>query len=281
MTFTPDPEGLSNLMHLGWLPKTEREAEENFETCHVCLARGPLTKEHIPPESAFNDDSRLWEHLVVQGSTSALRRARIRGGFQVSTLCARCNTARCSAYARAYVKFVHHLVDTPALFDHRGTARLVSVSLPLFVAKEIATMILAVEPIHFARHHPDLRNFVLDPRSIIIPPFRILGFLVPQLPETGTIARFHARVASFAPGFQFVGGEISWYPFGFLYATEIGPGYEPHRLTDIGSWFTATGVRSDAKSFFTRLTGVDSLNVAIGGRRRFPQIDYLPSTHLR
>ena len=106
----------------------------------------------------------------------------------------------------------------------------------LMLAKEMATMILAIEPSGYGDHVPALRQFVRDRQVTFSPNFRVHAFLVPDLPNAGTITRFHARVHSFAPGYGFMGGEISFFPFGFVYACKCG--YAPEALTDVTHWFT-------------------------------------------
>jgi hypothetical protein len=271
-------------MYLGRLPQTRAELEENLRFCHVCLQEGPLSREHVPPQKAFNSIDRFWDHLVIERSTSRPRKARIRGGFVVETLCGKCNNEICSRYAKAYVRFVHDLVTAPQLFGPDDTARQIRVRRDtLFIAKEIATMILAIESIDFARHNHQLRQFVLDETCVLHPGFQILAFLVPDHETAGTITHFHARVDTFAPGLAFAGGEISWYPFGFVYTSQIGKGYHVDRFTDITHWFTTSDRAARTSSWvslYLRLTGVDSIQVGVGDRRVRPQIDYLPSTSL-
>jgi hypothetical protein len=139
-------------------------------------------------------------------------------------------------------------------------------------------MILALESVSYAGHYAALREFVLHKEATFQPNFRVLAFLVPDLPQAGTITRFHGRVDTFAPGFRFTGDEISWFPFGFLYAAEIGRGYEPEYLTDVTRWFTTGNRRErhrDAVTLFCRVTGVDSIQCGLGNNRMRPQIDYI------
>jgi len=170
-------------------------------------------------------------------------------------------------------------VEAPQLFDPTGRTRLVSIpSDTLYIAKEIAAMILASEPVKYADYYPALRHFVMDARATFQPNFTVRGFLVPDSPQAGTITRFHGRVDTFAPGYGFVGGEISHFPFGFVYATQIGSGYGIEGLTDLTRWFTTASDfdrNNDAASLYCRITGVDSIQCGIGRERKSPQIDYL------
>jgi hypothetical protein len=271
-----DHEKLSWVMHL--TPAYQPEVERNV--CHICLEQKKLSREHVPPRSAFNNCTALWDRLVPpKGANDAARQVMLKGGLYVPTLCQDCNNRVCSTYASAYVDFVRHLVSMPALFDSNGVARIVSVPCDtLMLAKELATMILAIEKVAYSKHYLALRQFVLNKDATLDPNFRVLAFLVPELPHAGTITRIHGRVDTFARGYNFVGGEISFFPFGFVYTSEIGIGYDLHTLTDVTHWFVR-GNKADrlntTVSLFQRLTGVDSIQCSVGHERMRPQIDYL------
>lgn len=277
-----DKETGSRLIHLTHVPD-ENEREKSLSHCHICLRKGKLSREHIPPKSAYNSCNRLWERLIFTENNAKSRQVQIRGGLWVKTLCATCNNNVCSPYADEYVKFVRQLVEKPILFDKTGEARLISIRLnTLFIAKEIATIILAIEQLSFAKHHPELRQFVLSPNKRIKPPFTIYAFLVPELPESGTVVRFHSRVETYAPGYGFAGGEVSWFPFGFVYANKIGKGYEPERMTDISNWFWEKITKNSNKflHLYRRVTGVDSIQSLLGSPRIRPQIDHISERYI-
>lgn len=267
---------LSNVMYL-------TRVEEGFDSkrCHICGKERPLTWEHVPPRSAYNECDSLWERMTVPtGAPSSARKYRARGGFKVQTLCSECNSGRCARYAEAYVRFVRHLVETPKLFGPSGRSRLVSIpSDTLLLAKEIATMILAVEPEGLGGDFAALRQFVLDPEGIVHPKFRILAFLVPSRPNSGTIQPYHGRVDTFAPGFGFHGGEISRFPFGFVYASEIGDAYQPKFLADITHWFWTSAIEQRTHAtvnLHCRLTVINSIVAGARGSRELPQSGYIP-----
>src|SRR5437879_297149 len=134
-----DREKLKQVMYL------TSDRPTNDSICHVCGREESLTREHVPPQSAFNSNTRLWERLTKpQGARDTAYTVVIGGGFWVRTLCRNCNNRVCSPYAAAYVEFARHLVDTPTLFDATGRSRLVSIPCDtLMLAKELATMILA------------------------------------------------------------------------------------------------------------------------------------------
>ncbi len=271
-----DRQKLSNVMCL----TTDPNPDAGSPNCHVCGRVSKLTLEHVPPESAFNNCSSLFERLMKpKGAKDSALAVRIRGGFRVRTLCADCNNRVCSPYAEAYVNFVRHLVEAPRLFAPYGGGRLLRVPCDtLLLAKEIATMILAIEPFGTANIQSSLRPFVMNPEATCDPPFQVWAFLVPEAPEVGTITRFHARMDTFAPGYRFFGGEISWFPFGFVYGREIGQGYLPETLTDITHWFRRDRREdrfNEHVSLHCRMSGVESIQCAVGRQRVRPQIDYV------
>jgi len=215
---------LSKVIYLGNFQPIDDMNNEGI--CHICLRKMPLTKEHIPPKSAFNNCPQLWDYFILSDKGGGVKNKKLQNGLWVKTICQTCNNEVCSIYAKEYVYFVKDLVSSSKLFDSYGEAILTKIEYDsLYLAKEIATMILAIEPLTFAKHNEELRRFVLNKDLVINPRFNILAFLVPNTKKAGNIARFHGRVDTYAPGYGFSGGEISWYPFGFVYASEIGSGY--------------------------------------------------------
>lgn len=267
-----DYSAAANTINLVTIPDVAL-SERSLSQCHICLKKTKLSREHIPPKSAFNNDNRLWDHLYFKDNR--IRPFLARGGLWVETLCERCNKGVCAIYANEYVKFIKSIVEGPSLWANFTGAKFVGCRFNmLYVAKELAAMILAIEPIDHAIHHVDLRRFVLNKEETIYPPFTIYAFLVENVSEAGTISRYHARVDTFAPGFGFSGGEISFYPFGFIYFNRIGERYALDKFTDITHWFHEKDV--GPSSFYSRITGVESMNCLVNGIRRVrPQIDYL------
>jgi len=273
----------SKIMALFHAPSS-KERSESLSRCHICLLKEKLTREHIPPEKAFNDCTKLWDRLVLNSDSKTIGRVQIKGGLWVKTLCGKCNNDVCSPYAKEYVRFVKQLVESPKLFDGTSNGRIISVKAnPLFLAKQIVTMILAIEDVQFAKHHPELRSFVMDPILTINPPFDFYAFLVPEVPEAGTVLRFHARVDTYAPGFGFAGGEISWFPFGIIYCSRIDSGYYVDKLTKINNWFSDKPPLSNSSfviKLYQRITGVDSIQCVLGQERVRPQIDRISEKYV-
>jgi hypothetical protein len=248
------------------------DPRENAAQCHICLRRGGNTREHVPPQAAFNKERRTWDRLHVRGNDARIVRTPIAAGHYVRTLCNQCNTVRCKPYAEEYSRFVQSLREKPAILAADGLYW-ISVQNKLSLAKQIATMILASEPIVFARRERALRQFVLDPLRVFQPRFRVLAFLVVKDEAAGTVTRWHGRADLFSRGYDFAGGEISSYPFGFVYTVKIGSSYKPRELTDITSWFM--GGTPEPERFGVHWTGVGSISDAVGHKRRRAQVDWV------
>lgn len=205
----------------------------------------------------------------------------IRGGFRVESLCKQCNNGLGSKYASHYVDFVRGIVSASGVFDCSGRAKWLPVHADtLLLAKQLALMILAFEPMSFSDKYLRLRRFVLDEKTGIDLPFRVWGFLVPDLPAAGTLTRSHARadLGLGAKEFCMLGGEISLFPFGFVYAWELGSGYQLDKLTEITHWFRQTKKSERLRQsicLYERLTGIDSIGCSVGSGRSLPQADFL------
>lgn len=144
------------------------------------------------------------------------------------------------------------------------------------LARQIALMILAIERVEFGALHADLRSFARGDLDSVVPPFRVLAFLVPNRPEAGTICRAQYRTHYTESGFEAMAGEISMFPFGFVYAFELEHRYRPARFADITHWFSTTGSTERRSAWLETssvVTVLDSVHCSLGHKRHHPQID--------
>jgi hypothetical protein len=77
--------------------------------CHLCLREVPLSKEHVPPQAAFNAERRDWERFNPWPSRDSGRqvlRETWQAGFYVETFCGGCNNRTGAESAAEYVRFV-------------------------------------------------------------------------------------------------------------------------------------------------------------------------------
>lgn len=146
-----------------------------YGTCAICGEHKPLTFEHIPPRSAYNDRT----VKILRGEKALNHRlGEIEHGQQQQkgaggwVTCAECNNKSGRWYVREYAAWVERGVGVLAKVgdrerqDERIEPRIVGVSFegvrPLLFLKQVVFMILAVNHAGFGAVHPDLRRFVLS-----------------------------------------------------------------------------------------------------------------------
>jgi hypothetical protein len=254
--------------------------------CHLCLREVPLSKEHVPPRAAFNDERRVWERFNpwpdrtatgVRTARKQVLRETWQAGFYVQTFCGGCNSRTGAESAAEYVSFVRELACSPRLFEPHEGKRVMRVHQDtLLIARQIAVMILAVERVEFGALHADLRAFARGELAGIVPPFRVLAFLVPNRPEAGTISRAQYRMHYARSGLAAMAGEVSMFPFGFVYAFELEHRYRPTAFGDISHWFSGSNNAERANAWLETspaITVLDSVHCSLGNGRYYPQID--------
>jgi hypothetical protein len=263
-----------------------RDPDQPETTCHVCHREAPLTREHIPPLQAFNDERRIWERFnpypsrekAAEDPRKQVIRETWQHGFYVHALCAGCNSRLGGEVASEYVRFVRSLAEAPRLFDPISERRAVRVwADTLLLARQIAVMILSIEPVSFGRLHGAFRAFAEGEIRAVDPPFRVFGFLVPRRPEAGTISASQYRLDAFRGGYNALAGEISMFPFGLVYAFELEARYRPTDLADITHWFSTTAEPDRRGAWlhtYPKLTVLNSIHCSLGNPRFFPQIDF-------
>jgi len=146
-------------------------------TCHICLKKGKLSFEHVPPRSAFNDRPLVLKKVdwLRQGGPEIAPGRRIQqrgaGGY---TLCERCNNQTGIWYGAAYAEWAEQGLEAidrsggwPGIYYRFNIY-------PLRVLKQIVCMFFSANRPGFARRYPDLVDFVLSKdRRYIQPDVRI------------------------------------------------------------------------------------------------------------
>jgi hypothetical protein len=128
--------------------------KKRYGRCRICQKFGRLTREHVPPASAFNDRSYL-QYYSEQVSEAERLQWRTRevnaSGIYVFTLCERCNNKTGRAYGGAYVEFVREFssVATPTNADTDVEIDFKNL-FPARVAKQAVSMFLSTSgPVSF------------------------------------------------------------------------------------------------------------------------------------
>lgn len=214
--------------------------------CHLCGSYGKLSFEHVPPESAFNnqkvvtpDAKKVFEltNLDDLRILSGKQSQRGKGGY---TLCERCNNLTGHWYGSNYAAWAFqgaaYLVRSNGMLQLAYPYHL----LPLRVIKQIVCMFFSINSPRFREAHPALERFVLNKEAKYLPPnIQIYaGYLLSdrsraagitgslQLDESSGVS--HLRTYS----------EISFRPFSYILSIKSPP--PEHPLLDI-SFFAQYG----------------------------------------
>ncbi len=140
--------------------------KKRYGRCRICQKFGQLTREHVPPASAFNYRGYLSYYVDQVEEAERGWKAREIGarGVFVFTLCEKCNNKTGTAYGGAYVDFVRAFADAAA---PANAGAKVEVELkdffPARVVKQAVSMILSTsEPISSLGSYERVWNPLLD-----------------------------------------------------------------------------------------------------------------------
>jgi hypothetical protein len=121
--------------------------KKRYGRCRLCQKFGRLTKEHVPPESAFNKGSYRQFYVDQMAKADLLRwssRDVNSNGIFVFSLCENCNQKTGRAYASAYAAFVQSFTDVAT---YENVDKDVEVEIknfsPVRVVKQVVSMILS------------------------------------------------------------------------------------------------------------------------------------------
>jgi hypothetical protein len=192
------------------------KAEEG--NCHLCGNYGPLSFEHVPPESAFNDRPVLlgaiddvWD---TEFDDSKLRGKIQQRGAGAFTLCRSCNSFTGYTWAPGFASWCHQGMEIMYRASGRPTLIYMNYVLPLHVLKQICTMFFSVNGPRFRERHPWLENFVLNRESQALPEeYRVYAYFM------GAGHLRYSGVASWLQmdtGQQLVLSEITFPPYGYV-----------------------------------------------------------------
>lgn len=184
--------------------------------CRICGVVGPLSWEHVPPESAYNNHRIVratQEQILKPGpwdGTHGQVQQRGSGGY---TLCERCNNNTGAWYGAEYVNWakqgLERLLRIPS--SELNPFFIPFYGRPLRFLKQVITMFFSVNDEQFADHHPELVQFVLNRRATgLSPKYKVSMVLV-----RGGFARSAGvyGVRNLGTGQLEVATEIAHYPF--------------------------------------------------------------------
>jgi hypothetical protein len=121
---------------------------DRFGVCRICGKTKKLTKEHVPPRSAFNDGEYLQYYMDNTIPDDERVQWKVRevtgGGIYLFTLCEQCNNKTGQVYGGSYLDFVKACAGA-ASPDNVNTGVKVDVAnfFPARVVKQAVSMILS------------------------------------------------------------------------------------------------------------------------------------------
>lgn len=142
--------------------------------CWLCNKYGTMTKEHIPPESAFNDSPLLLmkvdERSTQTGTMDWAPNQRFGHGMYVRSVCARCNNQCGSRYGGAYVDLVKRIAERIGDVQDFHTISIRGVKRPLAILKQVLFQFVSTNGPGFVRANDWVAPFLRSPRNQSLPP---------------------------------------------------------------------------------------------------------------
>lgn len=208
--------------------------------CHLCGQYGALSFEHVPPESAFNnqriitpDTKKVFEltDLDELRKLSGRQSQRGQGGY---TLCSQCNNLTGHWYGANYAAWAYQGAD----YLQRSSDRMMQVAypyhlLPLRVIKQIVCMFFSVNSPRFREAHPELVRFVLNKDTKYLSPRTkiYVGYLwSDRIRSAGVTASLQLDKITGVTRRR-VYSEISFPPFSYILSLDSPP--PEHEMLDI------------------------------------------------
>jgi hypothetical protein len=186
--------------------------------CHLCGKYGPLSFEHLPPRSAFNDQPVLlgsidsvWDAGMDETKVKGKIQQRGAGAY---TLCGWCNSFTGRNYAPAFTAWCRQGMEIMYRASGRPSLIYMNYLMPLSVLKQICTMFFSVNGPRFREKQPWLEHFVLDRESQALPDkYRIYAYFKGAGPLRSSGVAGWLRADS---GQMLALSEISFPPYGYV-----------------------------------------------------------------
>jgi len=143
--------------------------KKRYGRCRICKRLRQLTREHVPPESAFNDRGYLTRYVDEVRKSELLQwqsKENNVKGIYVFSLCAECNNKTGHRYGSAYLEFVTSFCPA-AKPDNANTCLSVNVNVfPARVVKQAISMILSTSNAESFRGYEAFCNPLAEPDAL-------------------------------------------------------------------------------------------------------------------
>src|SRR5271167_2395441 len=131
--------------------------------CWLCNRFGKLSKEHIPPESAFNDCPLLLMKVDERSSQKGVLEwapDRSQRGLYFRSLCAQCNNKYGRVYGGAYVDLVRRVAERIGDVREFHTISILGLHRPLAILKQIMLQFVTTNGPRFVRANEWVAPFI-------------------------------------------------------------------------------------------------------------------------
>lgn len=200
--------------------------------CHICGKFGPLSFEHIPPESAFNNRPVIsvnFDQAISLGPDDVVKGPKQQKGMGGYTLCERCNNLTGHWYGSEFVAWCYQGMEIIERSGGKPTLIYLNYIFPLCILKQVVTMFFSVNTDAFHTHNPELVRFILNKETRYLPP-RYRFFVYYNIEGRQRTVGVSA-IANMKAGSASLLSEITFPPFGYVMTIDSNPPDE--RLVEI------------------------------------------------
>ena len=204
----------------------------NIGKCCICGQNRILTKEHVPPQSAYNKQKTyllgakemFGKDWLPPWKLSLKGGRQYQGGVFFETLCGKCNNFSGGCYGKAFLDFATQGFSYLKRIEEDHLAGKIKINFykihPLKILKQIIAMFASINSPDFFTAEEELRKFVLNNEKIGLPD-QNYGLYLYFL--TGTIGRYVGiqGILNIKRGESRIISELSHPPFGFV--LELNP----------------------------------------------------------
>jgi hypothetical protein len=203
--------------------------------CWLCGKVRPLTREHIPPEAAFNDCPLLLQRVSELSSRAGELEwtpgTQFREGMWFRSLCEKCNNKYGRWYGPAYVNLVKRIAERVGDIQTYHTILIAGVHKPLEILKQVVMQFVTANGANFVRANEWVSGFVRNQTNQSIPgDVHIYAFASNMRGARTTGVSAHLDLAGRKEN---VVAEFSFWPLGTVMSwNALGD----RRLTPIHHW---------------------------------------------
>jgi hypothetical protein len=122
-----------------------------------------MTKEHIPPEKAFNNFPLLYQKIAERSTQEGVvhwKGEKTQRGLYFRSLCEACNNKHGSAYGGAYVDLVRQVAERVGNVREFHKMSLLGVKRPLAILKQVMLQFVTANGAHFVTANPWVAPFI-------------------------------------------------------------------------------------------------------------------------